>query len=127
MSTSWRLLAFRSRRLRRPALVVLIALLLALGSAGIWVRLSRQEFRLAIRFTDAEFVSAVEVDSACCRQAATISLASPTATFILPRGDYTISATPSSAGYQQHWSFAPRAVHLAGDRDIEVHGTYGHG
>lgn len=127
VSTNWRLLMFRLRRLRRLALVALVVLLVVLGSAGVWFRLTRQQFRLTIRFTDAEFVSAVAVQSSCCRLAATINLASPAATFLLPRGDYTISATPSSAGYQQHWYYAPGTVHLAGDRAIDVHGAYGHG
>lgn len=125
MNTHWRLLAFRARRFRRPALILLVVLLLALGSASLWFQLTRQEFQLTIRFTDAEFVSAVAVQASCCRLAAAINLASPAATFVLKRGDYTITATPSSAGYQQHWYFVPSTVHLGGDRAIDMHGTYG--
>jgi len=107
--------------------VLLVVLLLALSGAGAWFRLTRQEFQLTIRFTDAEFVSAVAVQSSCCRLAAAINLASPAATFFLKRGDYTITATPSSAGYQQHWYYVPSTVHLSGNRSVETHGTYGHG
>jgi hypothetical protein len=127
VATHWRLIVFRVRRWRRSALVALVVLLLALASAGVWFRVTLQQVRLTIRFTDAEFVSAVAVQSPCCRLAAAINLASPTATFLLSRGDYTISATPSSAGYQQHWYYVPSSVHLAGDRAIDIHGTYGHG
>jgi hypothetical protein len=124
----WRLFVFRLRRFRRSALALLLVLLLVAGGLLTWGHLTRQEFRLTIRVTDAEFVSALAVHSACCRLAnATINLASPSATFVLKRGDYTISATPSSEGYQQHWYLVPALVHLDGDRTINIHGTYGHG
>ena len=124
----WRLVVFRLRRIRRSALVLLLVLILATGATLAWVHLTRQEFRLTVVITDAAFVSAVEIQSACCPLAnATINLASPSATFVLQRGDYTISATPSSEGYQQHWYLVPALVHLDGDRTIDIHGTYGRG
>jgi len=124
----WRLFVFRLRRFRRSALVLLLVLFLVAGTTLAWVRLTRQEFRLTVLVTDSAFVSAVEIHSACCRLTnATINLASPSATFVLQRGDYTISATPSSEGYQQHWYLVPALVHLDGDRTIDIHGTYGRG
>lgn len=123
----WRLLLFRARRLRRWAPVFLAVLVLALVVATGWRQLLQREFRLTIQMTDAEFVSAVEVHAPGQRWAAAVNLATPSATFVLKRGDYTITAGPSSIGYQQHWAYVPTSIHVDGDQTIRIHGTYGHG
>lgn len=124
----WRLWLFSTRRYRRPALVVVAALLVVLAIGGTWYRVTRQEYRLTIEVTDPEFVSAVEVRSTCCRPVgAAIGVTAPSATFVLQRGDYIVVATPSSAGYNQHWYFVPTAVHLDGDRTVNIQGSYGQG
>lgn len=128
MIMGWRLAIFRTRRLRRPALIVLAALLLTLAGAVGWRRLTQQDVRLTISVTDAAFVSTVAVQPACCQPlVATISLAAPTATFVVPRGEYTITAAPSSAGYFQHWYFIPTTIHLDADRTVTIRGAYGQG
>ncbi len=124
----WRLRLFRLRRYRRPALVLVTALLLAFAIGATLYRLTHQEYRLTIQVTDPEFVSAVEVRSPCCRPVgAAVGVTAPSATFVLQRGDYIIVATPSSMGYNQHWYFVPTPVHLDGDRTVSVQGSYGQG
>ncbi len=123
----WRLLLFRARRLRRPALLLAVVLLLTLATAAGWRHVTRQEFRLTILVTDAEFVSAIEVHAPGQRWAAPINLLTPSATFMLKRGDYTITAGASNIGYQQHWAYVPTTIHVDGDQSIRIHGTYGHG
>jgi hypothetical protein len=123
----WRLLLFRARRLRRGISVALAVLAVTMVAATGWQHRLQQEFQLTIQVTDAEFVSAVEVHAPGQRWAAAVSLASPSATFVLERGDYTITAGPSSIGYQQHWAYVPTTIHVDGDQTIRIHGTYGHG
>ena len=124
---AWRLHLFRARRLRRWAPVGPAALVVALVAAMGWRHLRQREFRFTIQVSDAEFVSAVEVHTPGRRWAAAVNLASPSATFVLKRGDYTITAGPSSIGYQQHWAGVPTTIYVDGDQTIRIHGTYGHG
>jgi hypothetical protein len=118
------LFTLRKRRISHRLIALLAVVIVVTGMYSFWQR--SQQAELELRFPEAAYVSAVEIDGENGFVAnAMVSPMHDTVIFRLPTGTYTIKAVPSSAGYQQHWALTPLTVHLSGRRVIRIWGVYG--